>query len=566
MQPGSATFNSRVGAIVLCAIAIAGCTKVSNTGGGGVGGSQTAGAHPWTQAGVFRFSEGSDPKNLDVVLDAASPTLDLSMFIFSYAVRYNSKAQPVPDALREIPTIANGDVSKDGLTLKYKLRPNMKWQDGAPLTCNDLRFTWQVVMNPHNNVVTTDGYKSIGNIDCSDPLVALIHMKKLYAPFLQQLWSENGNAPILPEHLLAKYNDAKGSFNTAPFNSLPVGSGPFKVVAWNRGQDVRMVANPNYYLGKPKLNEVVYEILPDENTEETQLQTHELDMLAVGSAMKWPQYSALAANPRNGLIATRVDSFLFGHIDFNLRRPIVNDRNVRVALAYATDRKEIIAKLLHGSAVPAETDQSPELSWAHTDDITHYPFDPDKAKTVLDADGWKTGPDGIRVKNGQRLAIALSTQTESNVGKALQTILQKEWHDVGVEADIKNYPTSQFFENSSAGILQGGHYDVATFSWYGAADPDDSAIYSADNLAPHGQNAMFWQNRTATAAMNDALSTVDQERRKRDYVIVQQQLSQDVPTIIIDFARVPFIYNNDLKGFDPSPVISAFWDPWNYSI
>ncbi len=76
----------------------------------------------------------------------------------------------MPDALREIPTVANGDVSKDGLTLKYKLRPNIKWQDGAPLTCNDLKFTWQVVMNTHNNVVTTDGYKNIGSIDCSDPL------------------------------------------------------------------------------------------------------------------------------------------------------------------------------------------------------------------------------------------------------------------------------------------------------------------------------------------------------------------------------------------------------------
>jgi peptide/nickel transport system substrate-binding protein len=562
---GSATFNSKVVAIALCAIAVGGCTKVS-TSNGSTTVSQGAGRQPWTQPGVFRFSEGSDPKNLNVVLDSASPTLDLSMFIFSYTIRYNSKGKPVPDALREVPTIANGDVSKDGLTLKYKLRSGMKWQDGAPLTCNDLRFTWQVVMNPHNNVVTTDGYKSIGSIDCSNPLIAVIHMKKLYAPFLQQLWSENGNAPILPEHLLAQYNDAKGSFNTAPFNSMPIGSGPFKVVSWDRGQEVRMVANPNFYLGKPKLDEVIYKILPDENTEETQLQTHEIDMLATGSGMKWPQYAALAANPANGLVATRVDSFLFGHIDFNLHHPIVNDHNVRVALAYATDRNEIIYKLLHGSARAAETDQSPVLSWAYTTDITHYPFNPDKARQILDADGWKVGPDGIRLKNGQRLEFSLSTQTESNYGKALQTVLQKEWHDVGVQADIKNYPTSQFFENSSNAILTGGHYDVATYSWYGAADPDDSAIYSNENFAPHGQNNMYWDNKIATAAMNDALSTVDQARRKRDYIIVQQQLTKDVPTIILNFSRVPFVYNDDLKGFDPSPVISAFWDPWNYSI
>jgi peptide/nickel transport system substrate-binding protein len=547
-------------AALLAAVTLGGCTKVSGSGGSALA------RHPWTQPGVFRWSEGSDPKGLNPVLDSASPTLDLSMFVFSWSIRYDAKGRPVPDALREIPTIANGDVSKDGLRLTYKLRPNIKWQDGVPLTCDDLKFTWQVVMNPHNNVVTTDGYKSIGSIDCSNPLVAVIHMKKLYAPYLQQLWSVNGNAPILPAHILAKYNDDKGSFNTAPYNSLPIGSGPFKVVAWNRGQDVRMVANPDFYLGKPKLNEVIYRILPDENTEETQLQTHEIDMLAVGSGMKWPQYASLAADPANGLVAIRVDSFLFTHVDFNLRHPIVSDRNVRIALAYATNRADVISKLLHGSARAAETDQSPVLSWAFTNDVTHYPYDPQKARAILDADGWKVGPDGVRVKNGQRLEFTLSTQTESNYGKALQTYLQREWRDVGVQADIKNYPTSQFFDNSSNGILQGGHYDVAGFSWYAAADPDDSAIYSSENMAPHGQNAMFWDNPVATAAMNDALSTVDQARRKRDYIVVQQQLTKDVPTIIVSFSRVPFVYNSDLKGFDPSPVISAFWDPWNYSI
>jgi peptide/nickel transport system substrate-binding protein len=550
----------RLAVVWAVAVLAAGCTKVST------GGEAAGGRHPWTIPGVLRFSEATDPKGLNPVLDSASPTLDLSMFIYSWTIRYDSKAQPVPDALREIPTIANGDVSKDGLTLRYKLRPNIKWQDGVPLTCDDLKFTWQVVMNTHNNVVTTDGYKDIASIDCSDPHVALIHMKKLYAPFLQQLWSVNGNAPILPAHLLAKYNDAKGSFNTAPYNALPIGSGPFKVVAWDRGQEVRMVANPYFYLGPPKLKEVIYKILPDENTEETQLQTHEIDMLAVGSGMKWPQYAQLAADPRNGLVAVRVDSFLFSHIDFNLRHPIVSDRNVRVALAYATNREEIIDKILHGSAIPAETDQSPKLSWAYTTDVTHHPYDPAKARAILDADGWKIGPDGIRVKGGQRLEFTLSTQTESTYGKALQTFLQREWREVGVQADIKNYPSSQFFDNSSSGILQGGHYDAAGFSWYAAADPDDSAIYSADNFAPHGQNAMFWGNSIATNAMNDALKTVDQARRKRDYVIVQQQLTRDVPTIIISFTRAPFIYNSDLKGFDPSPVISAFWDPWNYSI
>ena len=545
---------------MVAAALVAGCSKT------GTGNEASGGRHPWTQPGVFRFSEATDPKNLNPSLNSASPTLDLAMFIYSWTIRYDDKARPIPDALSEVPTIANGDVSKDGLTLKYKLRHNIKWQDGVPLTCRDLRFTWQVVMNPHNNVITTDGYKDIGSIDCSDPYVAVIHMKRLYAPFLQQLWSVNGNSPILPEHVLAKYNDAKGSLNTAPYNSMPIGSGPFKVVSWQRGQEVRLEANPDFYLGKPKLQTVIYKIISDENTEETELETHEIDMLALGTGLKWPQYEALAADPKNGLKAIRVDSYLWSHVDFNLKHPIVSDRNVRVALAYATNRQEIIDKIDHGSAIAAETDQQPKLSWAYTSDIQHHPYDLEKAKQILDADGWKVGPDGIREKNGQKLEFTLSTQTESNSGKAVQTYLQREWRDIGVQVDVKNYPSSEFFDNSTNGTLQGGHYDAAIFSWIGAADPDDNAIYSGDNLAPHGQNAMMWNNRTATAAMADALKTIDQARRKRDYVIVQQQLAIDVPTIIISFARVPYVYNTDLKGFTASPVISGFWNTWDYSI
>ena len=120
------------------------------------------------------------------------------------------------------------------------------------MTCRDLRFTWQVVMNRANNVVTQDGYRDIKDIDCSDPPVAVVRMKKIYAPYLQQLWGVNGNAAILPAHLLEKLNDARGSFKTAPYQSAPVGSGPFAFVRWDRGSEVVMKAFDGFFLGKPK--------------------------------------------------------------------------------------------------------------------------------------------------------------------------------------------------------------------------------------------------------------------------------------------------------------------------
>jgi peptide/nickel transport system substrate-binding protein len=553
----------RVAAAALAAALLASCGKAGTTA------EQSGGAsNSWTQPGVFRYAENADLKSLDPILSGNATTGDLSMFIYSYAVRYNDKGEPVPDAVSEIPTLANGDVSKDGLTLKYKLRHDITFQDGVPLTCKDLKFTWQVVVNPATNVAVTDGFRDIKDIDCRDPFVAVVHMKRLYAPYLQQLWGVNSNAPILPEHLLAKYNDAKGSFNTAPYNSLPIGSGPFKVVEWQRGDEVRMQAYPGYFRGRPKLNEVIYKIMPDENTMATELQTHGIDMLARGTAINWPRYQALGADPKSGIQTIRVDSFEYDHIDFNLKTGAapIRDVNVRRAIAYATDRMEIIRNIYHGSAIAAETDQHPLLSWAHTTDITHYPFDPKKAAALLDADGWVVGPDGVRAKGGQRLEFTLSTQAESTNGRALQLLLQRAWRNVGIQADVKNYPTATMFENGAAGILEGGRYDVALFAWVAAEDPDDSPLFAANNFAPRGQNSLFWDNPKVNAAEKDALSTLDLNRRKADYLVIQQQLMLDVPTIIISFRKEVYAYNTDLKNFTASPVISPFWNPWEYEI
>ena len=538
---------------ILGAAVLAGCTKV---------GTQTAGAgNPFTEHGVLRWAEAQDPRTLNPLLGSSATTGDLSGFLFSYAVRFDDKAQPVPDALSEIPTIANGDVSKDGLTLKYKLRPNMKWHDGEKVGCADLRFTWQAVMNPKNNVDVTDGYRDIKDINCTDPLVAVVHLKKIYAPFLQQFWGPAGNTPILPAHILAALNDSRGSLNSAAFNSAPIGSGPFKFVSWQRGSQIRLEAFPDYFLGKPKLREVIFKIMPDENTMLTQLETHEIDMVARGTGNKWPEYQHVP-----GTKAIAPATFQYTHIDFNLKRPMFQDVRVRKALAYATNIPEIIDKIEHGAADAAPADQSPVLSWAYDPNVEKHPYDPAKAKALLDEAGWKTGPDGIRVKNGVRLAFTYGTQTESTSGRAIQTLVLRQWHDIGVDGEVKNIPTDLFFENSAAGILQGGHYDVASFSWVSSIDPDDSEIYSSENFAPHGQNALFWDDKRATDAMNAALATVDKKARKKQYFIVQQEIASQVPTIILYFRREPWVYNTDLKGFSVGAGQIPFWNPWEYEI
>jgi peptide/nickel transport system substrate-binding protein len=545
--------------LVTSVVALAASTACSKVG------TTASGVHPWTKPGVLRIGEAYDPKSLNVVLDQSVITGDISFFIDSYAVRYDDQSRPVPDALSEIPTVANGDVSKDGKTLIYKLRHDIKWQDGPPLTCADLVFTWRYVMDPKTNISTTDGYRDIGSIDCRDRFTAVIHMKRLYAPFLQQLFSVNSNAPILPEHILEPYLKA-GTQNTAPYNSLPIGSGPFRVVEWQRGTVVRMVANPDFYLGAPKLKEVDIYSEPDENTLETQVQTHAIDMLARGTPINWPRYQALAAAPNSGLIAIAPQQYTWDHIDFNEKNPILADVQVRRALEYATNRNEIISKIMHGAETPAEVPESPGYSWAYTNDVMHYPFDPAKARALLDADGWHVGPGGIRQKNGQRLELDMSTQTENVMGQSIEAFVQREWHDAGVQVLIKNYPTAEMFGNGPDAILMGGHYDVAEFGWSGGADPDMASLFSDQDIPPQGQDTLFWVDPAASADLAQTLGTIDQAQRKRAYIAFEQRFAIDAASFIIGFRRYPYVYNTDLKGFTPSPVISAFWDPWEYSL
>ena len=306
---------------------------------------------------------------------------------------------------------------------------------------------------------------------------------------------------------------------------------------------------------------MVFKIVPDDQTLVDQIHTHEIDMAARIGTNVWPEVRNVP-----GTVAVANPSFEYDHIDFNLKRPMFADVRVRRALASALDRRAIVEKLAHGLGDLTDTQLSPRLSAAYTSDVMKYPYDLAKARSLLDAAGWHVGRDGIRVRNGKRFAFTYGTQTESATGKAIETFVQNAWRQVGADVSTKNQPTAQFFDNTAAGVVQGGHYDVAGFAWIAAADPDDSAIYSARNMAPSGQNGLFWNDAIATRAMDAQLASVDPATRLAAFKIEQQRFAEDVPSIVLYYRREPFVFTSRLTGFKPSPVISPFWDPQNYAL
>jgi peptide/nickel transport system substrate-binding protein len=541
-------------AIFALALALAGtaCTRVDTTAG------SSGGRHSWTKPGILRLASLNDPDTLSPLVGEYQVDVDLSMFWAGYLFNYSDKNALVPELATVEPTLANGGISRDGRTITYHLRKGVRWQDGAPFDAGDVVFTWRAVMNPDNNVGTRQCYDDIERIDTPNPFTAIVHLKRPFGPFVNTFLTMSGTPyPVYPRHLLAQYHD----LNRVAYNSAPIGTGPFKVVEWHRGQTLRMIANPHYWRGAPKLAEVDYSVIPDDNTLLTSMQSHSIDLWYNAPATLYGQASKI---PDTRALLTPFTQY--SRIGFNTQRAIVSDPNVRRALAMGTDRARLIDLVSYGVNVLNEGDQ-PKFSWAYDAALKPLPYDPVKAGALLDTDGWRRGPDGIREKNGQRLRIEIATITGSAVGNRLAVLMQAAWHALGADVSIKQYASSLMIASYGAGgILQTGKFDAEFSSWVNGIDPDDATTVTCDQIPPQGQNSTRYCNPAIDAQEQIALGSYDQPTRKRAYAKIQQILVDQVPFITMWFNRRFDVVSTDLRGYKPAHAVTTFWNTWEYSI
>jgi peptide/nickel transport system substrate-binding protein len=530
---------------------LVGCTQANQSKGIG-------GRLPQTHPGVLRIGSLSDPDTLSPLVGNFQIDSDLAMFWAGFLFNYDDHNKLLPELATAEPTFANGGISRDGRTIIYHLRRGVTWQDGAPFTADDVIFTWHAVMNPQNNVPSRIGYEHITRIDKKDDFTVAVHLNSPYAPFVATFLTQGSNPyPVYPKHLLAQYPD----LNRVSYNSAPIGTGPFRVTEWHRGQTIRMVANPNYWRGRPKLDEVQYRAIPEENTDLTSIETHEIDLWFNASDALYPQAHAIAGTH---VVLTPLDWFTL--VGFNTSRPNMSDVRVRRALAYAMDRAKWIDAITFGVALLGEGDQ-PAVTWAHDDAIKAYPHDPAAARALLEAAGWKIGPNGIRMRNGVSLQVVVVSTTGNAIGNRLAVLLQSAWHDIGVDTVVKNYASGMMFASYGAGgILQRGNFDVDFFSWLSGVDPDDSTIVMCDQFPPAGQNNFRFCNHEVDRNERIALTNYDKAKRKAAYVRIQEITQDQVPFVDMWNNRLFDVVSNDLKNYRPAHAVTPFWNTWEYSI
>ncbi len=535
---------ARTFVIALLAFALAGCAE---TGG------RRGAAHELSIA-----TGQGDPNSLNIHLDPSGITGDVAELSAAYLARYDRHARPVPELATVIPSQRNGGISKDGKTITWHLRQGVRWSDGAPFTADDVVFSVKTILNPANiEEQGTAGWDLIEKMDEPDPYTVVFHMKKPYGDFLPMYFGTAANEPcILPKHILGSLHD----INSAAYNRKPVGIGPFRVVAWKHGEAIELEANPYYWRGKPKLQRIVYKLIPSQETLAGQLQTGEVDL--------WPLMPPSYTDRLKAVSTLHVviePNYRTTNLDFiTSGRPLVADVRVRRAIRYAIDRKRLIATVLHGLGylhdgivIPLAPPRPNESA---------VPFDPALARALLVRAGWLTGNDGVRVKNGVRLSLsAVYPQGANDLDQSVEFI-RAGLRDVGIELQTKKYEPNVFRALQQAGgILYNGHFDFATFPRTLMAVSDVIGLYSCGTHPPEGENATRYCNPQVDRELAAIESSYDDATRRRLFAHVQRQIVSDTPTIVLYVWKGGYAWNRRVSGFDP-PILTPFDDMLNVDV
>jgi peptide/nickel transport system substrate-binding protein len=355
---------------------------------------------------------------------------------------FDENNEPVPSLVKEIPSLENGGISADQKTITFKLRDDIVWSDGKPITSADFKFTYDMTMSDKNAVSSRSPLDLVEKFETPDKSTVVVSFAEPYAPWLARLFAGQSGQAIIPEHILKPVFEKAGTLDTAEWNKAPtVGCGPFVFKEWESGGFARFVANSKYWLGKPKVDELFFRFVPDSASQVAALVAGDGD---VGTFFDWSEVPELE---KAGVKIVNSFSGFNEGIYFNLHpekgNPVLKDLRVRKAIALAFNREKLVKDLLLGLTGVAATDWD-NSPWIDPS-VKPWPYDPEQAKALLDEAGWvDTNGDGTRDKDGVELVLKYGT-TNREIRQNTQAVAQQDLAQVGVKLDLLSYEFDLFF-------------------------------------------------------------------------------------------------------------------------
>jgi peptide/nickel transport system substrate-binding protein len=463
------------------------------------------------KGGVLNLIVQPEPISLNPGINRLGPATFVGYKIYDTLVAYDQKD------LSPQPRLATSwNVSSDGLTYTFKLREGVTWHDGQPFTSKDVAFSFGEYL-PAQHARSRDLRAEIDRIETPDDLTVVFVFKSPYPAFIRSL-----NVPIEPAHKYVGVTD----FRNAPANAEFIGTGPFKFAEWKKGSLIRLVRNESYWdKGKPYLDEIVFQVIPDANSRAIAFETGSVDVLRAGDVESF-DVARLAA--LDG-VKIREDGWEYlqpvGYIHLNNRNPVLSNIKVRQAITQAIDRDFIINTIFAGFGKPINGPFSSQSIFKDTAVETVYPYDPQRAAQLLDEAGFKPDTNGIRFE------VRLVPLPYGELWSRQAEYLREALGAVGIKVDIVSTDVAGWAKR-----LTTFDYDLAQNFVYTTADPAIGISYgyktvTGDNAGTTGGNVNGYSNREVDALLDQAAHEPDQDKRKQLYSKVQQIISREVPLV-----------------------------------
>jgi peptide/nickel transport system substrate-binding protein len=398
-----------------------------------------AAEHDTLTIGAAQFPQGMHPNltGQDILTYAAG-------FALKRVTTFDSAGQIVCQLCTTVPTLENGLAKRegDGLAVTIQLRPGLAWGDGAPVTARDIAYTWRVARDPAVGFIATHPWTRATSVEVVDDHTAVLHLDHTYTNF--PLWDE-----VLSEHADSPALAAGDYANHTPYNRDPTNpglwDGPYMPTAYRVNQAIEYAPNPHWPGPGPGFKRLTLRLVENTAALQANLLSGDVDMTPSGTGLTIDQAVALEKSSGDRFRFLYRPQLSYEHIEPRLDNPILASRDVREALLRAIDVPAIVTKLFAGHAEVARSFIN-GLDPHYDADVPTYPYDPARARALLEQAGWTPGPDGIRRNAaGDKLSLEFATTAGNRVRELTQQVMQSQWRAVGVEVTIHNQPARTFF-------------------------------------------------------------------------------------------------------------------------
>ncbi len=454
---------------------------------------------------------------------------EINILLFNGLTAHDGKNQVVPGLAK------SWDYDPDTHTYTFHLEENVQWHDGQPFTAEDVKFTIEAIMDPENGSENAPNYEDVEEITVIDDHTVAFRLAAPNVAFLDYM-----TMAVLPRHLLEGED-----MQTSGFFRAPVGTGPYKLAAWDEGQAITLEKNEDYFKGAANIDRIIFKIVPDDNAQALQMQSGELDL-----ALLTPK-DARNFEGREGYTVYDMKTSDYRGILFNFWNPYwAENRDLIPAICCGLDRQAILDAVVLGRGVVAYGPLQRNVY--NNEDVERYDYDPDRARSILEDAGCVMGENGFYERGGQEIGFVISVGAGDQVRLDIAQAAAQQLREIGVNCTVE-VPEKVDWGGQMAYLI----------GWGSPFDADDHT-YKVFGTGK-GANYSGYSNPLVDRYLTEARQTDDPVKRAEAYDKFQEALADDPAYAFICYIDADYVASSRIRGIDPDTVmghhgVGIFWN------